>query len=508
MNDEEKKSYPPSGRFIVADILPPKHQVGLAAARAASPTAPRPRKTSAATPVTHKIPKRPSILLPSEEMTEEDLTKTSSAVDAWFQKGKDHLPKASPVETFSNKRGEESSIPPIKKPRKHRVLPVVVGLLIVVLGGGYGALAMLSKLYVTIEPRTERVVLDREMIVSTGAGEYDMLGELVSISVSDAVSIPVTGQQQVQKKASGTLIIYNTYSTKPQTLIANTRFQAPDGKIYRISKAVTVPGGVMENGKLTAGSVEAVVTADVAGPSYNKELTDFTIPGFKGTDKFEKFYGRSKTPISGGFVGESKVVTQDDMDMAFNTLESSLKTRVTEDLNAAVPEGFMLREGTFEITTDVKEFSHQVGDPTDTLQASFTVGARGIAIKKEDLAVAIAKLQNLPAEDVEITNLDTLPIAVTRRNIEAGNMALRLNGEVSLTWNIPEEALKQELVGVSEAGQFNEIFQRYSSISRAEESGAYYYRVFGAVDYPLDLATKTGYHEPTQHIWRYRGKIR
>ena len=47
-------------------------------------------------------------------------------------------------------------------------------------------------------------------------------------------------------------------------------------------------------------------------------------------------------------------------------------------------------------------------------------------------------------------------------------MALRLNGEVSLTWNIPEEALKQELVGVSEAGQFNEIFQRYSSISRAE----------------------------------------
>src|SRR6185437_10341360 len=47
--------------------------------------------------------------------------------------------------------------------------------------------------------------------------------------------------QQVSQKAQGTITIYNAYSAAPQDLVATTRFETPDGKIFRITTNVTVP---------------------------------------------------------------------------------------------------------------------------------------------------------------------------------------------------------------------------------------------------------------------------
>ena len=79
---------------------------------------------------------------------------------------------------------------------------------------------------------------------------------------------------------------------------------------------VTIPGTKVENGKTVPGSKEVDVVADKAGAEYNIGLTDFTIPGFKGSPKFETVFARSKTEMTGGYVGNSQIVTKNAVDIA------------------------------------------------------------------------------------------------------------------------------------------------------------------------------------------------
>lgn len=105
----------------------------------------------------------------------------------------------------------------------------------------------------------------------------------------------------------------------PQILVATTRFETSDGKIVCLDSRVVVPGATTKDGQLQPSSIDVNVTADQPGPDYNiPACTDpckFTIPGFKGTDKFEGFYGISKNPMTGGNLGSVPMVTADDLKM-------------------------------------------------------------------------------------------------------------------------------------------------------------------------------------------------
>ena len=65
----------------------------------------------------------------------------------------------------------------------------------------------------------------------------------------------------MSQKAQGTLTIYNAYSSAPQTLVATTRFVTPDGKIFRLTNEVTVPGAKITNGQIVPSSINAPIAA-------------------------------------------------------------------------------------------------------------------------------------------------------------------------------------------------------------------------------------------------------
>lgn len=102
------------------------------------------------------------------------------------------------------------------------------------------------------------------------------------------------------KKATGKITVYNNYSTTPQRLILNTRFQSPDGRIYRLATSLMVPGKTIMNGKETPGSVDAVVIAEEEGAQYDIGPTRFTIPGYIGDPRYESMYGVSMEEITTG----------------------------------------------------------------------------------------------------------------------------------------------------------------------------------------------------------------
>jgi len=151
-------------------------------------------------------------------------------------------------------------------------------------------------------------------------------GEILSEQKSVVLTFPATGEKYVERKARGIITIYNAYSSAPQTLVATTRFEAPDGKIFRLVDKVTVPAAKVVGGVIQPSSIDATVVADKAGSEYNVgPIEKFTIPGFSGTDRYQGFYGSSSNAMTGGYTGTSAYPTDSDIEAALEGIDATIK---------------------------------------------------------------------------------------------------------------------------------------------------------------------------------------
>jgi len=158
---------------------------------------------------------------------------------------------------------------------------------------------------------------------------------------------PASGSSTVSEKAAGKITIYNGYSSQPQKLVAMTRFASPEGKIFRLSGQIIVPGAQIANGKIIPASIDAGLVADKPGSDYNiGPVSRLVIPGFKGTPKYDGFYGEIKEQLQGGFVGKKAVPTADDITKAKSKAADILKTSLQSSFLTSYPRDFKILDGT------------------------------------------------------------------------------------------------------------------------------------------------------------------
>lgn len=266
-----------------------------------------------------------------------------------------------------------------------KTVAIVGGVLLVAL-----LITFFTSVRVSITPEKEDRVVASTLTLSATAGatasstlsftDYSSGAESASEEVS------ASGTEQVSKKASGEIIILNSYSPSPVRLIANTRFLAPNGNIYRITDAVSVPGMHKENSTTTPGTLTVRVYADQAGPNYNLKLTDFTIPGFKGEPQFEKVIARSKTEITGGEEGLVPVLSKDEADRARERLKKTITERLTRKKTSELPQGFVVIPSASEIV-----WSEKVGTVGTDKKATLEVTGelKGKLVQETDLLRAL-----------------------------------------------------------------------------------------------------------------------
>lgn len=442
------RTNPASGQFIVADILPPRSKdIHTIASR---PSSPKKQKSA------HEIPVRTI----SKKILPKELGNTH-AVDAWFRKESVLRNNRSIPGSFST--GISSSF------KKKRTFLVLFALVLVLAAGGYGVSYAMSRLEINITMKTQSHDIDQKISIAVKPTHADVLaGERVEVSDSASATFQATGTADVNSKAKGTISVYNAFNTSPQPLIANTRFETPDGKIYRTREAVTIPSAVLENGVLSPRSIDIVVYADAAGPAYNHDMTDFTIPGFKGSPRYKGFYARSKTPIEGGHIGTATVVTEKDIDKARESLESQARSGVMNALKTSIPEGFVLLDDAVEITTDKRNFSHSSDEVANEFSATMTLRGRALIFRKDDLAEFFTKDASLDISLVSLPRIDEITLVVERRNVEAGTLLLHAKGTAFFVWNLDTNKLATELAQSKNSDMFTSIFQQYQAIERAE----------------------------------------
>ncbi len=225
---------------------------------------------------------------------------------------------------------------------------------------------------------------DKFSVVDAGLNQIP--GQLFNVEKNADQTFPATGEKDVAQKARGIITVFNEYGTASQVLIATTRFQTPDGLVFRTLKGIVVPGTMVAGGKIIPGNMKVAVIADKAGQAYNISASKFGIPAFseKGdTVRYEKVYGRSDEAMKGGVTGKAKVVT----DVDFNTAKQTLTDQVTKDVGdsfKAQTAGLKVIDAS-AIKIKDPESTAKTDEAADSFMMSVSGSIKTVGFKEDDL---------------------------------------------------------------------------------------------------------------------------
>jgi len=224
-------------------------------------------------------------------------------------------------------------------------------------------------------------------------------------------------------------------------------------------------------GVKTPGTVEVTVYADEAGESYNRGLTDFVIPGFKGAPQFENFYARSVTSMTGGFIGEQLVVEDSLLASTRQVLREEIETTLRSDIAKQTPEGFVFFDNSLFIEFETLPMGES---GTDAIVSEKGI-LHGVLFTGIELAGYLAENTlggNYDKSPVDILNLSSLTL-IPRQSEDGVNpweespFSFSLTGNVEIVWLYDEEQLKVDLAGRAKEAIYT-ILSGYPGIDRAE----------------------------------------
>ena len=257
---------------------------------------------------------------------------------------------------------------------------------LIVVGASAAALMYFSGAKIEITPSV--VTMPVETSMSAGPASQVPF-QIVTAKKTASNSIPSTGTKAASESAQGTITIYNTQS-KPQALVAQTRFATPAGLVYKIQKAVSIPAGTNE----APGTVTATVVAAEPGAQYNIGPSSFTVPGLADTPQATAVYGRSSAAMAGGASGTVPVV---DPAVERETVAALMDT-LSKDLSASleIPEGYVLLPGA--ATTTYNQLAPVAAQAAGKADIVVEATVTGVAIPSTALASAIASTSTDSAE--------------------------------------------------------------------------------------------------------------
>ncbi len=375
--------------------------------------------------------------------------------------GASRFPRFSSVET-----------PPRKKSRVFVWMAAVFAVVVLV----FATSTFFEKATLKIVPKQKAASFDSIIVARRGADQTAKnLLPFEMIEITDSVSreVPATALEKVLQRASGAIVIYNDWSALSQRLIKNTRFESPDGKVYRIHESVVVPGQKTVDGKTVPGSLEAVVYADEPGAEYNKGLSDFTIPGFKGTPRFAKFYARSKTEITGGFSGEQKTLGEEEFKKVTAELREELKNKLRTNAYAGMPNGFVLFPDGIFVVFEENELPRAGETGSERVTVTENATLYGAIFNEESLGNFITEKLAYAEEGtrIKVENLKDLDFKIIDKvNFspeDDAQFSFTFKGSPYLVWEFDAEQLQDKLRAVKKSN-LTAVLAEFPSITRAE----------------------------------------
>jgi len=309
-------------------------------------------------------------------------------------------------------------------------------LALVVIGGCAAVLFSFSGAKVSVTPVSSPATVSADLTAYKDTGDLTFLQ--ISVEKTATADVKSEGMTQANDSAKGTITIHNAQTTS-QPLIKNTRFQTPDGLVFRIHDSTVIPA---------ASDVTATVYADEAGEKYNIAPTTFTIPGLKGSKAYDLVTAKSDVAMSGGFVGTRGSVGEATREQTYSSLQAELTTALQKDLAAKVPEGYVLVPGaSFPTYAPAQDSAKDTNTVTLAEQGSITA----IVFPEEALARAVAfkSIGTYDGSPVRFDDVAGLAVKPSENGLapDASQFSFTITGNTNVIWKIDTQKIAGAVAG-------------------------------------------------------------
>lgn len=311
---------------------------------------------------------------------------------------------------------------------------------LVVILASVGALWAFSGAKVEITPRVDTGAVSGEFTATPESGELPY--RIVSAEKIASKSVAAESTVNANDAAQGSITVYNTSAT-PQRFVKNTRFQSPQGLVFRAQDAVNIPAGSASS----PGSVKVAVYAETGGEKYNIAPTDFTLPGLEGSEEFKQVYGKSTEAFVGGFLGNRPSVSEATATRERAGLESALQGEIQEALRAAAPEGYLLVPGSEVVTYAPLP---DAPDGNGGVEVRHRATATAAAFPAEELARAVAQSvigQSYTGQPVRLEGVEQLRITPVEPLSAADPFVFNLSGTARIVWVVDPSRIASSVAG-------------------------------------------------------------
>ncbi|MEK7459690.1 MAG: hypothetical protein AAB636_01330 [Patescibacteria group bacterium] len=329
-----------------------------------------------------------------------------------------------------------------------------------------------------INPKMQDLVLNTNLSASKDSNIANVLPfSLISLSGEETKIILAGEEKEYKEKAKGTVVIYNNYSSSSQRLSIETRLEGSNGKIYKTTEAVVVPGitkvqnsaGVLEE---KPGSVEIDIYGAEEGAEYNSSPLDFKIFGFKGNPKYSKFYARSKGDITGGIIGNLRLASEEDKTKAIDELKTILQDKLFKKATDQLPSGYILFKDAVIFKSDDQNIDISPKENDVSIKIKGTLYGFLFEEKKLTKKIVETVISDYKGDEVYIPKIKEFSFSLASQSnlynfTDVKNISFSLTGTSKITWKIDESSLSDVLLGKTKK-EFNEILEQYPNIDSAD----------------------------------------
>lgn len=346
-----------------------------------------------------------------------------------------------------------------KPERSGKWFLLALGITIVVAGLAYTASLFFSRANFVVVPKTAKASANGGyMAYAKATSSESIIYKINTSSAESDIIVPATEGPLVSSKAKGTVTIYNSYNTAGQKLVAGTRISPESGKIYRLTISVVVPGYTLSKGTKVPGKITATIEADQPGASYNisgsDNVSDFKLPGYKGTSRYESIYARISTPITGGYYGKKVTVDQKVLASTTKYLEEKTSALAIADSVNATPKEFLRIDKACKTAYSKPSIQEQQSSTTAKAKVSLKADMTCLYLNTESLVRSIAgkeKVDLFGGKKFDIKGLEEIDFSIMNLSILSADtkspIALKIKGDIELVGYIPVEEIRQKLVG-------------------------------------------------------------
>lgn len=314
-----------------------------------------------------------------------------------------------------------------------------------------------ARLTLTLKPKVEGITLrDTPAIFDISVArvlvsQRVLPAQKIELSKQITEEFEATGKKYVEERARGSVKIFNSYSSSPQTLVQGTRLIADSGRIFRLAKTAIIPGAEINEGKIVPSFAEADVVADVTGGEANVgDGTILRIPGFSGTPKYQGFYAVASGVFTDGFKGEAKIVSQEDIRRAQEGLTKKIHEELQAEIARKVPPDFKFIEQLREVEISKIE-NPRVGTRLDRFPVSVQGTVRVLVFREEDVREVVSDIALKGEKDKELLP-ETMSVRYLVQDLDfgKGRAQVTLGGDMKIKSKISKEEFTAIVQGKKE----------------------------------------------------------